>query len=265
MSKASTWWGRCRRRSRSSRRSRRAVGARARQPEAARALLAFMASPAAADAKRARGWSAAIGRTPRRGPRSRSSARARRACCSGQLLAKAGIDAVIVERQTGEHVLGRIRAGVLEQVCVDLLDEAGVGARMHREGLVHDGFEMLWRGRRHRIDMNRLTGGKNVMVYGQTELTRDLMEARRAADLPTVYEARRRRGARLRRPATPRVSYEKDGARARARLRLHRRLRRLPRRVPRERAARARSPNTRRSTRSAGSACCRTRRRSRTS
>ena len=96
---------------------------------------------------------------------------------------------MILERQTGEHVLGRIRAGVLEQVCVDLLDEAGVGARMHREGLVHGGFEMLWRGQRHRIDMNRLTGGKSVTVYGQTELTRDLMDARRAADLPTVYEA----------------------------------------------------------------------------
>jgi len=68
-------------------------------------------------------------------------------------------------------------------VCVDLLDEVGVGARMHREGLVHDGFEMLWRGRRHRIDMHGLTGGKRVMVYGQTELTRDLMDARRAAEL----------------------------------------------------------------------------------
>jgi p-hydroxybenzoate 3-monooxygenase len=107
----------------------------------------------------------------------------------GQLLAKAGIDAVILERQTGEHVLGRIRAGVLEQVCVDLLGEAGVGARLHREGLVHGGFEMLWRGQRHRIDMDRLTGGKSVMVYGQTELTRDLMEARAAAGLATVYEA----------------------------------------------------------------------------
>jgi p-hydroxybenzoate 3-monooxygenase len=107
----------------------------------------------------------------------------------GQLLARAGIDAVILERQTGEHVLGRIRAGVLEQVCVDLLDEVGVGARVHREGLVHDGFEISWQGRRHRIDMRRLTGGRCVTVYGQTELTRDLMDARRAADLPTVYEA----------------------------------------------------------------------------
>jgi p-hydroxybenzoate 3-monooxygenase len=129
----------------------------------------------------------------------------------GQLLAKAGVDAVILERQTGEHVLGRIRAGVLEQVCVDLLDEVGVGARMHAQGLVHGGFDMLWKNRRRRIDMNRLTGGKNVMVYGQTELTRDLMEARAAAGLPTVYEAANVTpldydGAR------PRVVYQKDGA-----------------------------------------------------
>lgn len=108
----------------------------------------------------------------------------------GQLLHKAGIDAVILERQTGDYVLGRIRAGILEQVCVDLLDEAGVGERMHREGLVHDGFEMLFGGQRHRIDMKGLTGGKTVMVYGQTELTRDLMDARKAIGLPTVYEAR---------------------------------------------------------------------------
>ena len=107
----------------------------------------------------------------------------------GQLLAQAGIDAVVLERQTGEHVLGRIRAGVLEQISVDLLDDVGVGARLHREGLVHEGFEILWRGRRHRIDLHRLTGGKCVTVYGQTELTRDLMEARHQAGLPSVYEA----------------------------------------------------------------------------
>jgi p-hydroxybenzoate 3-monooxygenase len=107
----------------------------------------------------------------------------------GHLLHKAGIDAVILERQSPDYVLGRIRAGILEQVTVDVLDEIGVGGRMHQEGLVHDGFEMLWAGRRHRIDLAQLTGGKKVMVYGQTEVTRDLMEARSAAGLPTVYEA----------------------------------------------------------------------------
>src|ERR1700686_4906433 len=83
----------------------------------------------------------------------------------GQLLHKAGIDNVILERQTGDYVLSRIRAGILEQVCIDLMDEAGVGARMHEEGLVHGGFELLYGGNRHRIDLNKLTGGKNVMVY----------------------------------------------------------------------------------------------------
>ncbi|WP_332815802.1 4-hydroxybenzoate 3-monooxygenase [Ramlibacter sp.] len=107
----------------------------------------------------------------------------------GQLLHKAGIDNIILERHTGEYVLGRIRAGILEQVCIDLMDEAGVGERMHREGLVHGGIDLLFQGERHRIDMNWLTGGKNVMVYGQTELTRDLMDARKAEGLETVYEA----------------------------------------------------------------------------
>jgi p-hydroxybenzoate 3-monooxygenase len=106
----------------------------------------------------------------------------------GALLHKHGIDHVIIERQTPEYVLGRIRAGVLEQVAVDLLDEAGVGARMHREGLPHDGFSLAFDGGHHRIDLHALTG-KRVMVYGQTEVTRDLMDARRAAGLNTVYSA----------------------------------------------------------------------------
>lgn len=128
----------------------------------------------------------------------------------GQLLHKAGIDAVILERQSGDYVLGRIRAGVLEQVCIDLLDEAGVGQRMHQEGLVHGGFDMLFKGERHRIDMNKLTGGKNVMVYGQTEVTRDLMDARQAAGLTTIYEAGNVTVHDYD-SAKPRVRYEKDG------------------------------------------------------
>jgi p-hydroxybenzoate 3-monooxygenase len=128
----------------------------------------------------------------------------------GQLLHKAGIDAVVLERQTGDYVLTRIRAGVLEQVCIDLLDEAGVGERMHREGLVHGGFDMLFKGERHRIDMNQLTGGKNVMVYGQTELTRDLMDARQAAGLTTIYGASNVTVHDFD-TAKPRVRYEKDG------------------------------------------------------
>jgi p-hydroxybenzoate 3-monooxygenase len=128
----------------------------------------------------------------------------------GQLLHNAGIDAVIVERQSGDYVLGRIRAGVLEQVSIDLLNEAGVGERMHREGLVHGGFDMLFKGARHRIDLNKLTGGKNVMVYGQTEVTRDLMDARKAAGLTTIYEAQQVQVHDFD-SKTPRVTYLKDG------------------------------------------------------
>ena len=128
----------------------------------------------------------------------------------GQLLHKTGIDAVIVERQSADYVLGRIRAGVLEQVTIDLLDEAGVGQRMHQEGLIHGGFDMLFKGARHRIDMHRLTGGKQVMVYGQTEVTRDLMDARQASGLTTVYEAANVQVHDFD-SRTPRVTYEKDG------------------------------------------------------
>jgi p-hydroxybenzoate 3-monooxygenase len=107
----------------------------------------------------------------------------------GQLLHRAGIEALLLERQTAERVLSRIRAGVLEQIAVDLLGEAGIGERLHREGLIHTGFEILVQGKRHRIALADLTGGSTVMVYGQTELTRDLMEARARDGLPTHYEA----------------------------------------------------------------------------
>jgi p-hydroxybenzoate 3-monooxygenase len=127
----------------------------------------------------------------------------------GQLLHKAGIETTILERHTGEHVLGRIRAGVLGQGTVGLVDEAGCGARMHREGLIHHGIELSIRGGRHRIDFQNLTG-KSVMVYGQTEVTRDLMDARNAAGAPTVYEARDVMPAGYD-GSSPIVRYVKDG------------------------------------------------------
>jgi p-hydroxybenzoate 3-monooxygenase len=108
----------------------------------------------------------------------------------GQLLHAYGIDNVILERQTGEYVLGRIRAGILEQGTVNLMGEAGVGERLHHEGIVHHTIELVFQGERHPIDVSGLTGGKVVTAYGQTEMTRDLMEARAAEGLPTVYEAR---------------------------------------------------------------------------
>jgi p-hydroxybenzoate 3-monooxygenase len=107
----------------------------------------------------------------------------------GQLLHRAEIDAIIVERRSADYVLARIRAGVLEQGTVDTLDEAGVATRVHAEGLVHHGIELCFGGGRHRIAFERLTTGRSVVVYGQTEVTRDLMDARAAAGLPTVYEA----------------------------------------------------------------------------
>src|SRR3954453_4706773 len=105
----------------------------------------------------------------------------------GQLLLRAGIDNLIVEDKTKEHVLGRIRAGVLEQGMVDLLDEARVASRLRQQSLVHRGLDLCFLRRRHRIDLHGLTG-KHVTVYGQTEVTRDLMDAREAAGGKSIYQ-----------------------------------------------------------------------------
>ena len=107
----------------------------------------------------------------------------------GQLLHKAGIDNIVIERQSGDYVLSRIRAGILEQITVDLLAEAGVGERVKAEGTVHHSIELVFANTRHPIDVHGLTGGKVVTAYGQTEVTRDLMDARSAAGLTTVYSA----------------------------------------------------------------------------
>lgn len=104
------------------------------------------------------------------------------------LLWQAKIDCVVLERQTQDYVLGRIRAGVLEKVTVDLLDRIGVGTRKDAEGLVHDGFSLVTENKRIRIDMATLTGS-TVTVYGQTEVTRDLMDAADARDIPVIYSA----------------------------------------------------------------------------
>ena len=106
----------------------------------------------------------------------------------GQLLHRAGIDAIIIEQRSKHYVLDRIRAGVLEMGTVEMLDRLGVGKRLHAEGLVHDGVEISYSAGRQRIDLTGLTG-RHVVVYGQTEVTRDLMDAREAAGAKTVYEA----------------------------------------------------------------------------
>jgi len=135
---------------------------------------------------------------------------------SGLLLARLlhlqGIESVIIERQSKAYVLGRIRAGVLEEGMASLMREAQVGARMDREGLVHKGIHLAFFGRMERIDLAAHSGGKAVMIYGQTELTKDLAEAHLAAGGVIHYEA----------PALavedydtdqPRIVYEKDGQR----------------------------------------------------
>ncbi|MDC7708498.1 4-hydroxybenzoate 3-monooxygenase [Vogesella indigofera] len=128
----------------------------------------------------------------------------------GQLLHKAGIDNIILERQTPDYVLGRIRAGVLEQGMVNMMREAGVAERMDREGLVHDGIELIYNGKRDRIDLKELTGGDTVVVYGQTEVTRDLMEARAACGATTIYEAANVQPHELK-GEKPYITFEKNG------------------------------------------------------
>ena len=128
----------------------------------------------------------------------------------GQLLHRAGIDAILIERQSPEYVLGRIRAGILEQITVDLMHEAGVGQRVQREGTVHHSIELVFANTRHPIDVTGLTAGKVVTAYGQTELTRDLMEARAAAGLVSIYEAAQVQVLDFE-GGSPKVTYQKDG------------------------------------------------------
>ena len=105
----------------------------------------------------------------------------------GQLLHRQGIETVLLERQSRDYVLARIRAGVLESGTVELLREAGVGERMDREGLAHEGIYLATENRGFRIDFRQLTAG-SVMVYGQTELTLDLYRARDAMDAILLHE-----------------------------------------------------------------------------
>ena len=127
----------------------------------------------------------------------------------GQLLTRAGIDNLVLERRGEDYVLSRIRAGVLEQGMVGMLREAGAAGRLEAEGLMHDGFSLAFGDRLHRIDLHALTG-KSVTVYGQTEVTRDLIAARAAAGAQTIYEAE---GVALHAfdGASPRVTFKADG------------------------------------------------------
>jgi p-hydroxybenzoate 3-monooxygenase len=103
------------------------------------------------------------------------------------LLANAGIESVVLERQTREHVESRVRAGVLEQATVEVLRQAGAGERMHHEGLIHHGIRIQFAGERHRLPLSELTGGETIVVYGQTEVVKDLITARLSAGLPLRF------------------------------------------------------------------------------
>ena len=123
-----------------------------------------------------------------------------------QILHRHGIDTVVLERQTRDYVGARIRAGLLEWGTVELLNEAGVGERMMREGLVHGGIELAFDGRQHRIDLERLAG-KHVLVYGQTEIQKDLADAAAAR---VIWEAKDV-AIRDTEGSSARVTYTKEG------------------------------------------------------
>jgi len=105
-----------------------------------------------------------------------------------KLLRQADIDCVVLERRTPDYVLSRIRAGVLERITIDLMHKTGCAERFSREALIHDGFEIAYAGKRLRVDLKGLTGN-TVAIYGQTEVTRDLMDAHRTDGTPIEYEA----------------------------------------------------------------------------
>jgi len=107
----------------------------------------------------------------------------------GHLLHLRGIDSVIVEDRGRDHVIERVRAGVLEQGTVDLMREVGVGARLDVEGLRHEGIYLAFGGERHRIDLARLTGGRAITVYGQNEVVKDLIAAREQTGRPLHFDA----------------------------------------------------------------------------
>ena len=109
----------------------------------------------------------------------------------GHLLHLQGIDSVIVENRSEQYVIERVRAGVLEQGTVDVMRASGVGARLEREGLRHEGIYIAFAGERHRIDLAGLTGGRTITVYGQNEVVKDLIDARRHTGHPLYFDASR--------------------------------------------------------------------------
>ena len=130
----------------------------------------------------------------------------------GRLLEQAGIEAAVIENRSRDYVEHRIRAGVLEQGTVDLLVEAGVGARMRREGIVHHGIELQFEGERHRIPLSDLAGGRSIVIYGQTEVVKDLIAARIETGAPLHFEVDEVTVEEIE-SNRPRVGFTHDGAR----------------------------------------------------
>ena len=131
------------------------------------------------------------------------------------LLHLEGIDSVVLEAHTREYVQERVRAGVLEQNTVDLLVQSGVGARMQREGLIHHGIELRFKGHGHRIDFRELTG-RAITIYAQGEVVKDLIDARHAADGKLIFEAAKVSvhafEGSLSSNQKPSIQFQKDGA-----------------------------------------------------
>jgi len=105
-----------------------------------------------------------------------------------RLLELEGIDTVVLEDRSRDYVEQRIRAGVLEQRTADLLVDSGVGERLQREGIVHHGIELQFEAERHRIPLSELAGGRAIVIYGQTEVVKDLIAARLDSGLPLLFE-----------------------------------------------------------------------------
>src|SRR5919205_1598766 len=127
----------------------------------------------------------------------------------GRLLELRGIESVILELRDREYVQQRVRAGVLEQGTMDLMDQVGVGERMHREGLVHHGVELRFGGEGHRVALSDLTGGRAITIYGQQEVVKDLIDARLDSGLPLFFEVS---DVEVH-PAAPRVEFTWGGER----------------------------------------------------
>ncbi len=127
----------------------------------------------------------------------------------GQLLHLEGIDSIIIEHRAREHVIERVRAGVLEQGTVDLLTEIGAGERCRREGLRHGGVYLAFEGERHHIDFEELTGGRSITVYGQNEVVKDLIAARVQTGRPLYFEVENVRIADF--DSAPKIAFRSDG------------------------------------------------------